>query len=158
MFRSSEVVRGLVGCVLLVACACSSKPAPAPAAAEKKPNDAAHAAITTPHGDHSPHHGGMVLMNGETHYEVVFDPGGKHRVWFSDAVREDLPASVASKVAMTITRPKAAPESLALQIDENGESWVANGQPIAGADVTVKLTIVAKGEPYEVELPVVVPK
>ena len=36
-------------------------------------------------------------MNGEMHYEVVFDRDGKHRVWFSDAVREDLPASVASK-------------------------------------------------------------
>ena len=71
----------------------------------KKPVDAQHAGITTPHGDHSPHHGGLVLMNGEVHYEVVFDPPGKHRVWFSDAVREDLPASIASHVVMMRRRP-----------------------------------------------------
>ena len=46
-------------------------------------------------------------MNGEMHYEVVFDRAGKHRVWFSNAVREDLPASIASKVAMIVT-PKMA--------------------------------------------------
>jgi len=93
-------------------------------------------------------------MNGETHYEVVFDGGGKHRVWFSDAVRDDLPASIASKVAMTVTRPGgAAAEALALQIDESGESWIANGQPIAGSDVMVKLSIVSRGEPYEIEIP-----
>ena len=73
-----------------------------------KPADAQHAGITTPHGDHSPHHGGLVLMQGELHYEVVLDRNGKHAIWFSDAVREDLPASVASKVAMTVARPKAA--------------------------------------------------
>jgi hypothetical protein len=94
-------------------------------------------------------------MNGETHYEVVFDPAGKHHVWFSDAVREDLPASIASKVGMVVTRPGAAPEALALQIDESGESWVANGQPVAGNDVMVKLTIVARGEPYEIEIPLI---
>ena len=67
----------------------------------------------------------MVLMNGELHYEVVFDRAGKHRVWFSDAVREDLPASVASKVMMIVTRPKARDEAFALAIDDSGESWVA---------------------------------
>jgi hypothetical protein len=140
---------------LLISASCSGKPAEPPPAEVKKPADAQHSGITTPHGDHSAHHGGLVLMNGETHYEVVFDPAGKHRVWFSDAVREDLPASIASKVGMVVTRPGAAPEALALQIDESGESWVATGQPIAGNDVMVKLTIVGRGEPYEIEIPFV---
>jgi hypothetical protein len=139
--------------VVLCCTGCSAQPAQPPAAEVKKPADAQHSGITTPHGDHSAHHGGLVLMNGETHYEVVFDPAGKHHVWFSDAVREDLPASIASKVGMVVTRPGAAPEALALQIDESGESWVANGQPVAGNDVMVKLTIVARGEPYEIEIP-----
>ena len=138
---------------LLVVAGCASEPtAPAPTVAAK-PSDTQHAGITTPHGDHSPHHGGMVLMNGELHYEVVIDPKGRHAVWFSDAVREDLPASVASKVSMTVVRPNTAPEQLTLSIDESGESWVAAGQPVAGNDVMVKLAFVARGEPLEIEIP-----
>ena len=138
---------------LLVSAACSTAPAEIPAATTSKPPDAQHAGITTPHGDHSPHHGGVVLMKGELHYEVVLDPKGRHAVWFSDAVREDLPASVASKVEMTVMRPNAKPEPLTLAIDESGESWVAVGQPVAGNDVMVKLAFVARGEPLEIEIP-----
>jgi hypothetical protein len=155
-FRGSGLRWYVVLGTLLLA-SCSSKPAAVPAQPVARPNDAQHANITTPHGDHSPHHGGMVLMNGEVHYEVVFDPAGKHRVWFSDAVREELPASIATKVAMTVARPNAPPEALALQIDDSGESWVADGKPVAGKDVIVKLTIVGHGEPYEVDLPFVTP-
>lgn len=145
--------------VLLMALAGCSRSAEqaAPAPTVTKPADAQHSGITTPHGDHSPHHGGMVMMNGDMHYEVVLDPGGRHRLWFSDAVREDLPASVAAKVAMTVARPGKAPEELALQIDDSGESWVANGRPIAGNDVMVKLTFVTRGEPLEIEIPFVTP-
>lgn len=137
----------------LVTGACSAKPAEPVAPPAAKAADSQHAGITTPHGDHSPHHGGMVLMQGELHYEVVLDRDGKHQIWFSDAVREDLPASVASKVAMSIMRPGAEPENLSLQIDAAGESWVAAGQPVASHDVMVKLTFVARGEPVEIEIP-----
>ena len=97
----------------------------------------------------------MVLMNGEMHYEVVFHRGGQHRIWFSNAVREDLPASVASKVMMTVTRQGAADETIALAIDDSGESWVAAGQPVAGDDVMVTVSYVARGEPFEIEIPFV---
>ncbi len=97
-------------------------------------------------------------MIGELHYEVVFDRNGKHAVWFSDAVREDLPASVASKVEMTVMRPKAPAEVLALAIDDSGESWAAEGRPVAEDDVMVKLTFVARGEPVEIEIPYTSPK
>lgn len=144
--------------VVLLAGACSTKPPDEAAAPAPKPADAQHAGITTPHGDHSPHHGGIVLMNGELHYEVVIDPTGKHAVWFSDAVREDLPASVASKVEMIVTRPNAPAEPLALAIDENGESWITSGTPIAGNDVMVKVSFVARGEPFEIDIPYVPPQ
>jgi S1-C subfamily serine protease len=137
--------------------ACSTKPADTPAEPVDKPKDSQHAGITTPHGDHSPHHGGMVLMNGEMHFEVVLDGSGKHQVWFSNAVREDLPASVASKVTMIVTRPAASPEMLTLAIDESGESWIAAGKPVAGDGVLVTVNYVARGEPYEIELPFVKP-
>ena len=139
--------------IAAIAAACSSTPAEPPAAPAAKPADAQHAGITTPHGDHSPHHGGIVLMQGELHYEVVIDPNGRHAVWFSDAVRADLPASVASKVAMTVTRPNAPAETLVLAIDDNGESWITTGKPVAGNDVMVTLTFVARGEPFEIEIP-----
>jgi len=144
---------GLAAVVLSVACSTPAAPAATPA---PKPNDAQHAGITTPHGDHSAHHGGLVMMNGEVHYEVVLDRGGKHRIWFSDSVREDLPASVASKVMVVVSRKDAAPEEIALRIDDSGESWVADGKPVVGEDVMVKITYLTRGEPFEVELPFVI--
>jgi hypothetical protein len=146
-------MRCLAVAALVLATACSAKPADAPPDAGPQPADSQHAGITTPHGDHSPPHGGRVLMNGETHYEVVFDKGGRHRVWFSNAVREDLPASIAAKVVMVVTREKAPPETLALAIDDSGESWLAAGMPLTGGEV-VKLTYSMRGEPFEIEIPV----
>ena len=149
----------LLAIVAIVAIGCGS-PAPehAPAAAKTPTKDSQHAGITTPHGDHSPHHGGMVLMQGELHYEVVLDANGRHSVWFSDAVREDLPASVASKVEMTVTRPNSAAEVLALAIDDSGESWIASGKPVSGKDVMVKLAFTARGESHEIEIPYITPQ
>jgi hypothetical protein len=154
-FNGSGSISGLVVAALTVAC--SNAPGPAPAAAPAKPSDAQHAGITTPHGDHSPHHGGMVLMNGDMHYEVVLDRGGKHQVWFSDAVREDLPASVASNVVMIVTRKNAPAEQLRLDIDDSGESWIANGKPVEGEDVMVKVSYGVKGQPFDIEIPFVIP-
>ena len=92
------------------------------------------------------------MMNGEVHYEVVFDQAGKHRLWFSDAVREDLPASIASDVVMAVTPKMGAVETFALKIDDSGESWIADGHPLASGDM-VKLTYKLRGEPFEVEIP-----
>jgi hypothetical protein len=144
-----QVVLGLA----VFAAACSSKAPEAPVEVVKKPADSQHAGITTPHGDHSPHHGGMVMMNGDMHYEILLDHAGKHRLWFSDSVREELPASVASNVVMVVTPKMGANETFALKIDDTGESWVADGHPLASGDV-VKLTYSVKGEPFEVEIPV----
>lgn len=149
-------MRYAIVAALIAAGACSLKPADAPVGTTKKSPDAQHAGITTPHGDHSPHHGGMVMMNGEVHYEVVLDPAGKHRVWFSDAVREELPASIASHVVMVVTPKMGSAETIALKIDDSGESWVAGGHPLAGGD-TVRLTYSLRGEPFEIEIPFVTP-
>lgn len=132
---------------------CSAEPeAPAPPA-RQAPADSQHAGITEPHGDHSPHHGGLVLMNGDVHYEVVLSPAGRHAVWFTNAVREDLPASVAKGVRMRVARPGAAVETLALEIDEAGESWIAEGQPVSGPGIVVSLGFEMRGEPHEIDLP-----
>ena len=150
---------GLVGLVgLFTAIACTRETAtPTAIARNTTPSDAQHQGITTPHGDHSPHHGGMVLMNGELHYEVVFDRDGRHRVWFSNAVRDDLPASIARDVRMVVTRPGEVPETLSLEIDDAGESWIARGRAVQGNDVIVKVSYTVQGAPHEVEIPFVIP-
>jgi hypothetical protein len=143
-------------CVSLVAASCSKAEAPPPAPeTSAAPKDAQHAGITEPHGDHSAHHAGLVLMNGDVHYEVVMHASGKYEVWFTDAVRTELPASVASRVRVQVTRPQSPPENIALQIDDAGESWIGQGQPVAGDGVMVKVTYDLKGEPSEVEMPFV---
>ena len=97
--------------VLAIGC---STPAPPPAEAAAKPKDAQHAGITTPHGDHSAIHGGMVLMNGDL-------------------------------------------QPLALGIDDSGESWVASGRPVAPGEVTVKVSYLLRGQPFEIEIPFTAP-
>lgn len=151
------------GAVLLttaLVAACSNQPAapaettaPPPAAT---PVDPQHQGLTEPHGDHTPHKGGMVLMNGDVHYEVVLSREGAHRIWFSDAVRAELPASVATGVVMTISRPGKPEEVLHLEIDDAGESWIAHGQPVPETDAYVKITYTMTGEPHEVEVPFVI--
>jgi hypothetical protein len=108
-----------------------------------------------PHGDHNPHHGGVVLMNGDLHYEVVLDPDGRsHRLFFSDAVREDLPASIASSVALTIRRPGGTDEPIQLQIDNSGESWTGSGRAVTDpAKTTVRVAFTIKGDPYWIDVP-----
>lgn len=98
------------------------------------------------------------MMNGETHYEVVFDKTGKHQVWFSNAVREDLPASIAGGVVMVITRPMGVSETLPLAIDESGESWVAAGAPLDESGTMVTLRYSVRGEPFEIEIPFTPPQ
>jgi hypothetical protein len=99
----------------------------------------------------------MVLMNDDLHFEVVFDRQGRHQVWFTDAVRSDLPASVATDVTMIVARKTEPPETLTLSIDENGESWRANGRAVSGDDVMVTVSYAVEGAPYKIELPFVIP-
>jgi len=109
-----------------------------------------------PHGDHNPHHGGSVLMKGDDlHYEVVLDPAGRaYSIYFTDAVREELPASVASNVELTIKRPGAADERVPLRIDEAGESWIGSGHPVVNpAETSVRVGFTIRNEPYWIDLP-----
>ncbi len=148
--------RALVTGAVVLAAACGQPSAPAvPVEATRAPADAQHAGITEPHGDHTPHQGGLVLMNGDVHYEVVMHPTGKYELWFSDAVRTELPASVATNVRVHVTRPGAPEETIALAIDDAGESWVGQGQAVSGEGVMVKVTYDLRGIPHEVEMPFV---
>jgi hypothetical protein len=108
---------------------------------------------TVPHGDHNPHFGGLVLMNGDLHFEVVLDRNGGARVYFSDATRNELPAATASEVTVTITQKSQAPEIVALRIDESGESWVGHGSPVIDPQATARVAYTSHGKPYFIDVP-----
>jgi hypothetical protein len=97
----------------------------------------------------------MVLMNGDIHYEVVLAKDGHHEIWFSDAVRHELPASVAAGVTMEVARPGAPAEIIKLSIDETGEAWVADARPLEGEGVMVKIRYALQGELHEIDVPFV---
>jgi hypothetical protein len=148
-----------IACLLLLAAlaiACGNgtdAPPASPPNAAAEPRDAQHQGVTGPHGDHTPKHGGLVLMNGDVHYEVVLAKDGRHQVWFSDAMRNELPASVASGVRMEVARPGAPVEPVALAIDDAGEAWVASARPLEGEGIVVKVRYSLQGEPHEIEVP-----
>jgi hypothetical protein len=107
-----------------------------------------------PHGNHDPKYGGVVLMNGDLHFEVVLRRDGRHQVYFSDAIREELPASIASNVDVTVTRPRAAPETVPLHIDESGESWIGRGGPVDDpAQTTARIAFTVQATPYWIDVP-----
>jgi hypothetical protein len=148
-----SVIAAILG---TAACGSATPPPEGAATATARPTDAAHANVTGPHGDHTPRHGGLVLMSGDVHYEVVLGADGQHAIWFSDAVRSELPASVAREVTLRVVRPGVPEESLALQIDDTGESWIGKGARIEGDNVMVHVRYVLPGEPpHEIEIPFV---
>jgi hypothetical protein len=138
---------------LIILGSCRRAPAAAPPVATTQTATPTPADATVAHGDHNPHHGGVVLMKGELHYEVVLDPSGRaHHLYFTDAVREELPASVASNVVLTIRR--SSEERIAMRIDETGESWVGSGQPITvPSTTTARVAFEIDHEPYWIDIP-----
>jgi len=113
---------------------------------------------TMPHGDHNPHHGGIVMMKGDLHFEVVADPSGRYRVYFTDASRADLPASIAQSVALTVHRPNEPDEPIPMHIDDSGESWEGSGKAVDDpAGATVRTAFTLQNEPYWIDLPFELP-
>lgn len=108
------------------------------------------------HGDHWPRYGGYVFMHGDLHFEVVLTAAGEHRIYFSDAMRSELPAAVAEDVRVTIRRVGEGGEELEpLQprIDEFGEAWIASSDPIETEDTVAIVYFRFEGSPYEIEVP-----
>ena len=140
----------------IAVCACfalscgRAREAPVTAAAA---TTSAPAAATVPHGDHNPRHGGVVFMDGDLHFEIVLGRDGQHRLYFSDAVREELPAATASGVTVTVTPKAGQPDAVALQIDDSGESWVGRGHEVADPDAIARVAYTVRGKPYFIDVP-----
>ena len=94
------------------------------------------------------------MMLGDLHYEVVLDPEGRHRVYFTDETRADLPPDIASEVMITINRREGVPESLPAQIDEVQKGWVAQGESVDDIGAIGRIDFTLQGEePYWIDLP-----
>jgi hypothetical protein len=142
------------GAVFAAGCGNGTHEAPA-IAALAKPAAATQTAAgggAIPHGDHNPKFGGLVLMNGELHFEVVMTRDGAYNVYFSDAVRAELPAATASGLTLTVTQKGQPPETVTMHIDDSGESWTGRGHAVAGS-ATVRIAYSAGGKPYFIDVP-----
>ncbi len=95
-------------------------------------------------------------MYKDVHFEVVLSAAGTHRIYFSDATREDLPASVATGVTVTIERPRFSPEVIQGAIDGHGESWIVDGAPVVGTDVSARVAFALGDDHYFIDMPFIV--
>ena len=109
------------------------------------------------HGTHDPKHGGVVLMSDAYHFEVVANAQGQYEVYFTDMARNDLPASTAQSVTLTVKRPSGeSPERIPMTMNDSGDGWKASGTPVADMQATVvNISYLAKGaqKPYAMDIP-----
>ncbi|MCC7416881.1 MAG: hypothetical protein IT176_07025 [Acidobacteria bacterium] len=109
------------------------------------------------HGTHDPKHGGVVLMSDAYHFEVVAKPSGAYEIYFTDMARNDLPATIAKTVTLTIKRPAGAPpETIPLKVNDTGEAWVGSGKPVDDLQNTlVGVEYLGKTaeKPYQMDVP-----
>lgn len=106
------------------------------------------------HFDHTPRYGGLVLMNGDTHFEVVVEPFGHYSVYFTDAVRAPLPASTAVQVHVDVTPMGRPPETIPMEIDATGTRWVGRGAGVDDPNEVVRITYVPETGPrYWIDVP-----
>jgi len=95
--------------------------------------------------DHTPHHGGVVGMVGMRHLEALATPAGRIQVYVTDVWRRPLPLSQVSG-AVIVNRP-AAPQTLPLAAA--AECLEAQGAPLHGREVPVKVALTVGGESVE---------
>lgn len=109
---------------------------------------------TVPHMDHSPKQGGLVLMRGDTHFEVVLGKDGRCQVYFTDATRTALPASFAEEVDIGLASAAGERQSVPLHIDPEDRTWIGKLEMTNDPQAIVRVTYIAQGEqPYWIDVP-----
>lgn len=112
----------------------------------------AHGSAT--HGNHNPKFGGLVLMYGLLHFEIVGRPEGGVELHMSDAMRVPMPAVTVSDVTVEIEREDGAFETVTMSISEAGDFWSGPCAPLTDQEnTTVHFAFVAFGVPYVYALP-----
>jgi hypothetical protein len=109
---------------------------------------------TVPHMDHSPRHGGLVLMRGDTHFEVVLNKDGLCQVYFTDATRTELPATFATEVDIGLATLDGDRQNVPFQVDPGDKMWTGRLKMTNDPQAVVRVTYVAQGEqPYWIDVP-----
>lgn len=114
---------------------------------------AVHAHNGVVHGDHDAHHGGFVMMYRDLHCEVVLKATGQVQLYYTDAMRADLPASVVSQVAVEIERPGGKSESVPMALSAGGDFWEGKTKAPVAATAMLHVAFVFQTEPVVVNLP-----
>ncbi|MEM6485240.1 MAG: hypothetical protein AAF662_09675 [Pseudomonadota bacterium] len=108
----------------------------------------------TAHGDHNPRFGGLVLMYGLLHFEIVGKPEGGVELHLSDAMRAPMPAVSVSDVTVEIERPGGEYELVTMTVSEAGDFWSGISAPLVDHEnTTVHVAFVAFGNPYVYAVP-----
>ena len=151
------LVVGLAAAAAALGCSSSEEVAPGAITADNAP---AVSTVTAEgamgHGSHDPKHNGVVLMSDQYHFESVLNPAGKYAIYFTDMARNDLPATVATEVKITVTRPGEPVETIPMKIDESGEGWIGEGKPVSDMQNTIaRIWYQAKNgeKPYFQDIP-----
>lgn len=106
-----------------------------------------------PHGDHDAHHGGVVMMYKDLHFEVVLMPEGGVGVWFTDAQRNELPAVTVSDVVVEIEHADGATEYPTMRISDAGDHWLGETGLVEHPESIVRVGFLYEGEPWMLDLP-----
>ena len=116
------------------------RPPAAPPPASAWPPISAALPGSAPHADHLPRHGGVVMMSGDLHVEMVVSPSGGVFLYLSDATRTPIAPSEASGT-IRIERP-GSKSALPLRSDPAaGALTVAGPPPKVAADYTCSLQV-----------------
>ncbi|MFK7829372.1 MAG: hypothetical protein AB8B57_06300 [Congregibacter sp.] len=106
------------------------------------------------HGDHVSKFGGLVLMYGLRHFEIVANTDGFVALHLSDAMRKPMPAVTVSDVTVEVERQGGVFEYITMAVSETGDYWRGNGDPLDEVEgTTVHLAFIAFGAPYVYALP-----
>jgi hypothetical protein len=105
------------------------------------------------HGNHIPKYGGVVLMNGDLHFEIVANESGDYKVYFSDAARRELPASAVSDVKLSIQRPHYRGEPVDLRISADGEYWVGKSGFVDDRETDLQIFFNYQGQQRTSDMP-----
>ena len=108
------------------------------------------------HGNHDAKHGGFVMMYLDMHFELVVPEQGGIQLYYSDPLRNDLPAAVVADVSVEIERSGNSIEPVDMMISASGDHWMGESTPVTNIDDIVRVAFLFQGEPFVLDIPAMV--